>query len=53
MVRSLKVLGDFSLANFDRGLVNLEPKISELLELVDKKAEDKVSYEDIYYRYIS
>ena len=52
MIRSLKVLGDFSLAHFNRGLPHANPDIEALLKIVPAAAEERVCYEDIYYRYL-
>lgn len=52
MIRSLKVLGDFSLANFNRGFPHSNPDIEGLLKIVPAAPEEKVFYEDIYYRYL-
>lgn len=35
MIRALKILGDISLASLDRGLKILNPKIEELLKIID------------------
>lgn len=53
MIRSLKVLGDFSLASFDRGLSHFNPDIEALLKLIPQNAEERVNYEDVYYRHLS
>ena len=53
MIRSLKILGDFSLAQFDRGVPHLNPDIEAILKITPQAGEDKVSYEDIYYRHLS
>ena len=53
MIRSLKVLGDFSLAQFDRGLPHLNPDIEAILKFVPQTAEDRVTYEGLYYRFLS
>jgi hypothetical protein len=52
MIRSLKILGDFSLAQFDRGVPHVNPDIETLLKITPQQAEERVSYEDIYYRYL-
>lgn len=52
MIRSLKVLGDFSLAHFNRGLPHTNPDIQALLKIVPPAAEERACYEDIYYRYL-
>jgi hypothetical protein len=53
MIRGLNVLGNFSLAEFNRGLPHLNPDIQSLLNLIPQSGEEKVNYEDIYYRYLS
>lgn len=53
MIRSLNVLGNFSLAEFNRGLSHLNPDIQSLLNLIPQNGEERVNYEDIYYRYLS
>ena len=53
MIRSLKVLGEFSLANFNRGLAHSNPDIEALLKIIPQSAEDKVNYEDVYYLHLS
>ena len=52
MIRSLKILGDFSLAQFDRGVPHINPNIEALLKITPQQAEDRVNYEDIYYKYL-
>lgn len=52
MIRSLKVLGDFSLAQFNRGLPHINPDIEALLKIIPKMAQDRVEYEDVYYSYL-
>jgi hypothetical protein len=52
MIRSLKILGDFSLAHFNRGLPHSNPDIEGLLKIVPQSPEDRVDYEDIYYRHL-
>ena len=52
MIRSLKILGDFSLAQFNRGLPHSTPDIQGLLKIIPQSPEDRVNYEDIYYRYL-
>jgi len=52
MIRSLKILGDFSLAQFDRGVPHINPDIEALLKITPQQAEDRVNYEDIYYKYL-
>lgn len=52
MIRSLKILGDFSLANFNRGLPHSTPDIEALLKIVPKAPEERANYEDIFYRYL-
>lgn len=52
MIRSLKILGDFSLAQFDRGVPHINPDIQAILKITPQQAEDRVSYEDIYYKYL-
>ena len=48
MVRALKILGDFSLANLDRGFKDFNTKIEDVLcEMKSKK--DEVDFEDMYY----
>jgi len=39
MIRSLKVLGDFSLAQFNRGIPQSNPDIEALLRIVPQAAE--------------
>lgn len=53
MIRSLKILGDFSLAQFNRGVPHSNPDIEALLKITPQIAEDKIYYEDIYYTYLS
>lgn len=50
MIRSLKILGNFSLANLNRGLVQNNPKIKQLLNIVENIPDSTVNYEDIYYK---
>ena len=52
MIRSLKILGDFSLAEFNRGVPHSTPDIEAILKITPQVAEDKISYEDIYYRHL-
>ena len=52
MIRSLKILGDFSLAHFNRGLPHSNPDIEGLLKIIPQSPEERVNYEDIYYRYL-
>ena len=52
MIRSLKILGDFSLAQFNRGVPHVNPDIEALLKITPQQAEERVSYEDIYYRHL-
>ena len=40
MVRALKILGDFSLANVDRGFKDFNPKIEDILCEMDNKKEE-------------
>lgn len=49
MIRTLKVLGDVSLASLDRGLRENSPQIQKLLKMIDKHQEN-VDFEDIYYK---
>ena len=53
MIRSLKILGDFSLALFDRGLPRHTPDIESLLKMVPQAYDEKINYQDIYYQFIS
>ena len=53
MIRSLKILGEFSLAQFNRGVPHSNPDIETLLKVTPEAAEDKVSYEDIYFKSLS
>ena len=48
MIRALKILGDISLADLDRGLRLFNPEIEKLLKLIDRH-QDSVDYEDIFY----
>ena len=50
MLRGLKILGDFSLATFDRGLSdkNMDVDIKLLLPMVAKD-QKSVKYENVYY----
>ena len=48
MIRALKILGDISLADLDRGLRLFNPDIEKLLKLIDRHQES-VDYEDIFY----
>lgn len=50
MIRSLKILGSFSLATFNRGLYSNIPKVRELLQLVEQTPDLLINYEDIYYQ---
>lgn len=52
MIRSLKILGDFSLAHFNRGLPHSNPDIEGLLKIIPQSPEERVNYEDIYYRHL-
>ena len=52
MIRSLKILGDFSLAQFDRGVPHTNPDIEGVLKITPQQAEDRVSYEDIYFKHL-
>ena len=52
MIRSLKILGDFSLAQFDRGVPHINPDIEGVLKITPQQAEDRVSYEDIYFKHL-
>lgn len=38
MIRSLKILGDFSLANFNRGLTHSNPDIEGLLKIIPQSS---------------
>jgi hypothetical protein len=53
MIRSLKILGSFSLATLNRGLYENNPNIRELLKIVDQVPDSAVDYEDVYYKYQS
>ena len=44
MIRSLKILGDFSLALFDRGLPRHTPDIESLLKMVPQAYDEKINY---------
>lgn len=48
MIRGLKILGDFSLATFDRGLNDKTLDIKLLLPMVAKD-QKSVNYEHVYY----
>ena len=48
MLRGLKILGDFSLATFDRGLNDKNVDIKLLLPMVGKD-QKSVNYENAYY----
>ena len=48
MIRGLKILGDFSLAIFDRGLNDKTVDIQRLLPMVAKD-QKSVNYENVYY----
>lgn len=50
MIRSLKILGNFSLATLNRGLFDFNPKIQQFLNLVQKVPDSVVNYEDIYFK---
>lgn len=50
MIRSLKILGDFSLAVFNRGLNCCNPDIEALLAIIERAPEENVKYEDVYYQ---
>ena len=52
MIRSLKILGEFSLAQFDRGVPHINPDIEGILKITPEVAQDRVSYEDIYFRHL-
>lgn len=52
MIRSLKILGDFSLAQFDRGVPHINPDIEAILKITPQQAEDRVAYEDIYFKHL-
>ena len=52
MIRSLKVLGQFSLAQFDRGVPHINADIQAILKITPQVAEDRVQYEDIYYKHL-
>lgn len=52
MIRSLKILGDFSIAEFNRGVPHSNPDIQSLLKITPQAPEDKASYEEIYYRHL-
>lgn len=39
MIRSLKVLGQFSLAQFNRGIPQFNPDIEALLKIIPQEAE--------------
>ena len=40
------------MAQFDRGVPHVTPDIEALLKITPQAAEDRVSYEDIYYKYL-
>lgn len=52
MIRSLKILGDFSLAQFNRGVPQSNPDIEHILKITPQVAEEKTNYQNIYYRYL-
>jgi hypothetical protein len=51
MIRSLKILGNFSLANLNRGLYENNPQIRQLLTMVEEITDSIVNYEDIFFKY--
>lgn len=44
MIRSLKILGDFSLALFNRGLPRNTPDIETILKMVPQVYDEKINY---------
>ena len=52
MIRSLKILGDFSLAQFNRGVPHSNPDIEAILKITPSVAQDRANYEDIYYHHL-
>lgn len=51
MIRGLKILGNFSLATLNRGLFENNPRVRELLGMVELENDSLVDYEDVYYKY--
>ena len=52
MIRALKILGDISLADLNRGLRSYNPDVEQLLKLIDRHQES-VDIEDIFYSKLS
>ena len=52
MIRALKILGDFSLANVDRGFKGYNPNIEEVLCEMNNKKEE-VDFEEMHYEKVS
>lgn len=44
MIRSLKILGDFSLAQYNRGVPHENPDIESILKITPQAAQDKANY---------